>query len=69
MHAKVAELQRLQLEVPAQFVVAGAQHAFVEERAQGVLGVLDLLDAVVGGAGIALQVGEEAVDAGFEGLY
>ncbi|MNR24582.1 hypothetical protein D3C85_1416690 [compost metagenome] len=69
VHAEVAELQWLQLEVLAQLVVAGAQHAFVEEGAQRVLGVLDLFDAVVGGAGFTLQVGEETFHAAFEGLH
>ena len=69
VHAEIAELQRLQFKVPTQRVVVRAQYAFVEEGAQRVLGVLDLLDAVVGGTGITFQVGEEAFDATFEGLH
>ncbi|MNC36439.1 hypothetical protein D3C75_849610 [compost metagenome] len=67
VHAEIAELQGLQFKVPPQFVVPGAQHAFIEERTQGVLGVFHLFNAVVGAAGIAFQRLEEGVDARLEG--
>ncbi|MNR32383.1 hypothetical protein D3C85_1499640 [compost metagenome] len=67
VHAEVAKLQRLQFKVATQLVVPGAQHAFIEERTQGVLGVFHLFNAVVGAAGIAFQRLEEGVDARLEG--